>query len=108
LLHTKLLVIDNACYIGSANLDVRSLFINKEIMLRIEDAGVADHLRGLLDTMAAESELQTAESHGARINWISRLRWSLAYLLVNSVDFNIGRRIKLRLAEQLRQRRLKN
>lgn len=108
LLHTKLLVIDNACYIGSANLDVRSLFINKEIMLRIEDAGLADHLRGLLDTMAAESELQTAESHSARINWISRLRWSLAYLLVNSVDFNIGRRIKLRLAEQLRQRRLKN
>ena len=107
LLHTKLLVIDNACYIGSANLDVRSLFINKEIMLRIEDAILAHYLRGLIDTMEAESEVQTAESHSARINWISRLRWSLAYLLVNSVDYNIGRRIKLRLAEQLKQRRLK-
>ena len=34
----KLLIVDDAVYIGSANLDVRSFFLNLEIMLRIEDA----------------------------------------------------------------------
>ncbi len=46
-LHTKLFVVDDAAYIGSANCDMRSLYINCEIMLRIEDAGVAARLRPL-------------------------------------------------------------
>src|SRR5437868_3734488 len=44
-LHTKLIVIDNAVYIGSANFDMRSLYLNLEVMLRIEDPAFADHLR---------------------------------------------------------------
>lgn len=104
LLHTKLLVIDNACYIGSANLDIRSLFINKELMLRIEDAGLANYLRGLAGELALASEVQTAEHHRNRLSWFNRLRWSLAYLLVNSVDYNIGRRISLRITQMLQKR----
>jgi cardiolipin synthase A/B len=104
LLHTKLLVIDNASYIGSANLDIRSLFINKELMLRIDDAGVADYLRGLASQLALKSEVQTPELHRNRLSWFNRLRWSLAYLLVNSVDYNIGRRISLRITQMLQKR----
>ncbi len=104
LLHMKLLVIDDAAYIGSANLDIRSLFINKELMLRIEDAAVADHLRELADQLAQESDPQTTELHRARLSWFNRLRWSLAYLLVNSVDYNIGRRISSRITQALRKR----
>lgn len=104
LLHAKLLVIDNASYVGSANLDIRSLFINKELMLRIDDAAVADYLRGLANTLSAESEVQTPELHRARLSWINRLHWSLAYLLVNSVDYNIGRRISSRITQMLRKR----
>jgi cardiolipin synthase len=104
LLHTKLLVIDNAAYIGSANLDIRSLFINKELMLRIDDAELADYLRGLADELTQLSDEQTAELHRARLSWFNRLRWSFAYLLVNSVDYNIGRRISSRITQGLRRR----
>jgi cardiolipin synthase len=104
LLHTKLLVIDNAAYIGSANLDIRSLFINKELMLRIDDAELADYLRGLADELAQLSDEQTAELHRGRLSWFNRLRWSLAYLLVNSVDYNIGRRISSRITQGLHKR----
>ena len=41
----KLVVVDDAVYIGSANFDIRSLFINVEMMLRIEDKDFAAHAR---------------------------------------------------------------
>ena len=99
-----MLVIDDAAYIGSANLDIRSLFINKELMLRIEDAKLAGYLRGLAGELALDSKVQTAEHHRNRLSWFNRLRWSLAYLLVNSVDYNIGRRISLRITQMLQKR----
>jgi cardiolipin synthase A/B len=104
LLHAKMLVIDDACYIGSANLDIRSLFINKEMMVRIEDADLAHYLRELAATMAQESEIQTPELHRNRLSWFNRLHWSAAYLLVNSLDYNIGRRISLRITQMLRKK----
>ena len=107
LLHAKILLIDNACYLGSANLDIRSMFINKEVMLRIDDAVVADYLRALTAKLAQDSVVQTAEMHRDRLSWFNRLHWSLAYLLVNSVDYNIGRRISTRITHMLRKAKLK-
>jgi cardiolipin synthase A/B len=101
LLHAKMMVIDNASYIGSANLDIRSLFINKELMLRIDNAVVADYLRALATELARDSVEQTTDLHRNRLSWFNRLRWSLAYLLVNSVDYNIGRRISTRISKSL-------
>lgn len=40
-LHAKCMVLDNVVYTGSSNLDPRSLRLNFEIMLRIEDRGLA-------------------------------------------------------------------
>ncbi len=40
-LHTKLFVVDDVVHVGSANFDMRSLFLNLEMMLRINDAGFA-------------------------------------------------------------------
>lgn len=96
-LHMKLLVIDDAVYIGSANLDVRSLFINLEIMVRIADADFAAHMRGLVDIMVADSLEQTRILLKRRDSWWSRFKSGLAYFLVNSVDYSIGRRIKFGL-----------
>lgn len=96
-LHMKLLVIDDTVYIGSANLDVRSLFINLEIMLRIVDAGFAIHMRELIDNMITESVEQTRILLKQRDSWWSRFKSGLAYFLVNSVDYSIGRRIKFGL-----------
>ena len=96
-LHMKLMVIDDTVYIGSANLDVRSLFINLEIMVRVVDADFAAHLRALIDQLVAGSEEQTRTLLKKRDSWWSRFKAGMAYFLVNSVDYSIGRRIKFGL-----------
>lgn len=96
-LHMKLIVIDDAVYIGSANLDVRSMFINLEIMVRIKDEALAQYMRTLIDGMVAQSEEQTPVLLKARDNFWSRFKAAFAYFLVNSVDYTIGRRIKFSL-----------
>jgi cardiolipin synthase A/B len=96
-LHMKLLVIDDAVYIGSANLDVRSLFINLEIMVCVVDAGFAAHMRAMIDMMVTESVDQTRILLKTRDSYWSRFKSGLAYFLVNSVDYSIGRRIRFGL-----------
>jgi cardiolipin synthase A/B len=96
-LHMKLFVVDDAVYIGSANLDVRSLFINMEIMVRIEDKAFAERLHQLIDGLVEQSEEQTRSLLRERDSWWSRFKSGLAYFLVNSVDYSVGRRIKFGL-----------
>jgi cardiolipin synthase A/B len=90
-------VVDDAVYIGSANLDVRSLFINMEIMVRIEDKAFAERLHQLIDGLVEQSEEQTRSLLRERDSWWSRFKSGLAYFLVNSVDYSVGRRIKFGL-----------
>lgn len=96
-LHMKLLIIDNACYIGSSNLDIRSLFINIEIMARIEDEALAEYLRAFIGDMAENSEQQTLILHRGRSGIFKRIWWFCNYVMVNLLDYTIGRRIKFRL-----------
>src|SRR3546814_9650050 len=58
-LHMKLIVIDDIVYIGSANFDMRSLFINLELMLRIEDAGFAAQMREFVTRETANCQAIT-------------------------------------------------
>ncbi|MBP6441162.1 MAG: phosphatidylserine/phosphatidylglycerophosphate/cardiolipin synthase family protein [Sphingorhabdus sp.] len=96
-LHMKLMVIDDMVYIGSANLDIRSMFINLEIMVRVRDAGLALHMRTLIDELVSQSEEQTRVLLKKRDTIWSRFKAGIAYFLVNSVDYTLGRRIKFRL-----------
>lgn len=96
-LHMKLMVIDDAVYIGSANLDVRSMFINLEIMVRVKDVAFAAYARELIDGLVVQSEEQTRILLKSRDNWWSRFKAGVAYFLVNSVDYTVGRRIKFGL-----------
>lgn len=96
-LHMKLMAIDDVVYIGSANLDIRSMFINMEIMLRVKDAGLAASVRELIDSLATQSEEQTRLLLKQRDSLWSRVKAALAYFLVNSVDYTIGRRINIGL-----------
>ncbi|WP_373491400.1 phosphatidylserine/phosphatidylglycerophosphate/cardiolipin synthase family protein [Parasphingorhabdus sp.] len=91
-LHTKLVIVDDAVYIGSANFDLRSLFINVEMMLRIEDAAFADHARGVIDILHDDSESITSELHKSRRSLLNRLRWTLSYFLVNTLDYRVTSR----------------
>jgi cardiolipin synthase A/B len=99
-LHMKLIIIDDTVYIGSSNLDVRSLFINMEIMVRVDNQKFAARLRQLVDGLVSESEEQTRELLKKRDSYWSRFKSTLAYFLVNSVDYSIGRRIKFNLLKR--------
>jgi cardiolipin synthase len=91
-LHTKLFVIDDVVHIGSANFDVRSLFLNLEIMLRIEDKAFADQMRRYVDGEVADSRRIRPVIH-ERAGFITRLRWALAYYLMAVVDASVTRRL---------------
>lgn len=96
-LHAKTLVLDDIVYVGSANLDPRSLRLNFEIMLRVHDAELAAQAR-------AQFERDLRHSHAIAARPLSRSVWALAcracqrltYLFFSRLDPWIAR-------EQLRQ-----
>jgi len=92
-LHTKLMVIDDVVHIGSANFDLRSLYLNLEMMLRVEDAGFAAMMRRYVDGEVAVSRRITREMHRANATWWNRLKWSVAWFLVATADYNLARRL---------------
>ncbi|MGN6692246.1 MAG: phospholipase D-like domain-containing protein, partial [Sphingopyxis sp.] len=94
-----LIVIDDIVHVGTANFDMRSLFVNVEVMLRIDDAGFARQMRDFLDGLRDDCEIVTAESHKARAGWLTRLRWTLAWFVVGVADYTVSRRLNFGLAE---------
>jgi cardiolipin synthase len=90
-LHTKLYVIDDAVHIGSANFDMRSLFINLELMFRIEDRAFADHVRAYVEGEIARSQPITRAWYKANTGVIQRVRQFFAYLLIAVVDPGVSR-----------------
>jgi cardiolipin synthase len=95
-LHTKLFVVDDVVHIGSANFDMRSLFLNLEMMLRIEDASFAAQMRRFVDAEIAQSRQITLESHRRERSVINRLKWAFGYFVVAVADYRISRRLNLR------------
>ncbi|GMM92211.1 phosphatidylserine/phosphatidylglycerophosphate/cardiolipin synthase family protein [Qipengyuania sp. MTN3-11] len=96
-LHTKLIVLDDAVYMGSANFDMRSLYLNLEIVLRIEDAALADRMREFISRQIAASEHITPEKHRRRATLWNRIRWNLGWMLVSVIDYTISRKLNLGL-----------
>jgi cardiolipin synthase len=95
-LHMKLIVIDDAVYIGSANFDMRSLFLNLEVMLRVEDGAFADRMRTVVDARIADSRHITPEVHDARRGPLTFIKGWISYLLVGVLDYTITRRLNFR------------
>ncbi len=96
MLHMKLIVADEITYIGSANFDMRSLYINAEIMVRIVDKAFADQMRKLIEAHVPYSEAITPQLHKARSGLFARTKWLLAYFAVSSLDFTVSRGVNLR------------
>jgi cardiolipin synthase len=92
-LHTKLFVLDDVVHIGSANFDMRSLFLNLEMMLRVEDAAFAQAMRRYVDGEVADSVEITLEAHRRQRTWLNRLRWAIAYFVVAIADYRIAHRL---------------
>lgn len=92
-LHTKLFVIDDVVHIGSANFDIRSMFLNLELMLRIEDKAFAAHVRRYIEGEIAQSELITSEVYKARTGAWTRVKQFAAYFVMAVLDYNVTRRL---------------
>ena len=95
-LHTKLYLIGDTVHIGSANFDVRSLFLNLELMLRVEDAAFAAAVRAYVEGEIAQSERITPELHRARMTPWRRVKQAFAYLVMAVLDPTLTRRLNMR------------
>ncbi len=96
-LHTKLIVLDDAVYLGSANFDMRSLYLNLEIVLRIEDRALADRMRGFIHAAIPASLEVTPAAHAANATLWNRSKWWVCWLLVGVLDYTVTRRLNLGL-----------
>ncbi|WP_265587272.1 phospholipase D-like domain-containing protein [Sphingomicrobium arenosum] len=97
-LHTKLIVVDDKVHIGSSNFDFRSLFLNMEVMLRIDDAEVAAMMRDWVTGELRDSRQITPQLHAERDTLWQRTVWALANFLVTTMDYTVSRRLNLPLA----------
>jgi cardiolipin synthase A/B len=96
-LHTKLIVIDDVVHIGSANFDMRSLYLNLEMMLRIEDRGFAAKMHRFVDSEIADSRRITREEHARQRTLFNRVKWGIAHFIVAIADYNLSRRLNFGL-----------
>ena len=91
-LHAKLFIVDETVYVGSCNLDRRSLNVNYELLLRLEWPELAAQGRRLFADSLAYSQAVSALDWRARRQWWERLRSSAAYWLFTRVDPLLARR----------------
>ena len=92
-LHTKVAVVDDIVHLGSSNFDYRSFYINMEIMLRIEDAGFAEAMRGYFERELKDCKWITQEVHDRRATFWRRVQWAISHFLVNVTDYSVTRRL---------------
>jgi cardiolipin synthase len=92
-LHTQLVICDDVVHVGSSNFDFRSLYLNLEVMLRIDDADFAAQCRTYFERELADSLRITPELHRERAGWMQRLKWTVSQFLVTSMDYNVTRRL---------------
>jgi cardiolipin synthase A/B len=86
ILHAKLLLIGDATYVGSSNLDPRSLRINYELMVRLETPEAAREARALFEEDVAHSRrVELAAWQHTRTLWM-RFKCRIAHFLIARVD----------------------
>ncbi len=95
-LHTKLAIVGDTVHLGSSNFDYRSLYLNLEVMLRIQDAGFADAMRDYFERELEQSKWITPAVHKRRANPWRRFKWAIAHFLVTVLDYTVSRRLNLR------------
>ena len=94
-LHSKLVILDDLVHIGSSNFDIRSLYLNLEMMLRVDDPAFAAMMRAYFEEECADSQPITKALHKRRSTLFNRLRWTLSFFLVTSADYSVTRRLNL-------------
>lgn len=97
-LHTKLVVLDHLVHIGSSNLDIRSLYLNMELMLRVDDPAFARMMRTYFEGELAQCVRITPRLQRKRATLLNRLRWAISFFLVTSFDYGVTRSANFNLS----------
>ena len=85
-LHAKMILCDDATYVGSSNLDIRSLNLNYELMLRLQDQTVTADARKIFAGLLSHSK--KIEHHAWQGMLSFWLRWQLhwSHFLLSRID----------------------
>jgi cardiolipin synthase len=92
ILHAKLLILDEVLYIGSCNLDVRSLRLNFELLVRVPDAKIVQQARELFAADTVRSKVVVLEDWEQSSTWWRRFERQVAFWLVTRLDPLLARR----------------
>lgn len=86
ILHTKFFQFDDIVYVGSANMDKRSLMINYELLVRVQSEGLAEQGREFFEnTLRNCRRIDKAAWRKSRTVW-RKLREQWAYWVLSRVD----------------------
>ncbi|MCI0745987.1 MAG: phospholipase D-like domain-containing protein [Verrucomicrobia subdivision 3 bacterium] len=92
ILHAKLFIIDGITYAGSANLDVRSMGINYELLVRIDDRAMAARAREIFEEDLKHCKrIDPTAWRKSRTLW-SKLKENWAYFVLARLDPFLARR----------------
>jgi cardiolipin synthase len=90
-LHAKLIIIDDVVYAGSANLDQRSLRVNYELMVRLEQSQLVCEARELFARWSEHCRVITSENWRETQTIWRRIKQRLAYILLVRLDTLVAR-----------------
>ena len=90
-LHAKLIIVDGVTYVGSANLDTRSLNINYELLVRLTQPEHAEQAgRIFAEALTHCRRIDRAQWRKARTFW-TKLKEHWAYFLLARIDPYLAR-----------------
>lgn len=89
--HPKLIVAGNTVYAGSANLDTRSLQINYELLMRVEDEHLAREAAAIFDSDLQHCRRIEGKAWRRARSWWGKFKERGAYLLLSKLDLLVAR-----------------
>jgi cardiolipin synthase len=91
-LHAKLIIVDDAVYIGSSNLDQRSLQINYELMIRFQNGEIARQAGDVFaGTLKNSQRIELERWRKSRTFW-QKIKQRFAYWILVRIDPYLARR----------------
>jgi cardiolipin synthase len=92
ILHAKLFIIDEAVYVGSANLDPRSLNINYELVVRFAHPQISEQARSVFHAALRHSHQVGTEQWSREHSLWRRFKQHWAYFLLVRIDPYLAQR----------------
>lgn len=92
-MHAKLYIVGDAAYVGSSNLDVRSLRLNHELMLRLVDPQLVREAKEAFQRWLRHSKRIDADQWQNSRGLLEKLREKISFWILARLDPFISRRL---------------